>query len=954
MLSQSDPTENGIDKQKKPIIVLVNPHSTGCCLAQEVLRRGHAVMALWTRTFALKSDIPTSCADLRYYSEVNEEDNFELTMQSVIDAAGLHQIVACLAGGEDGATLAEKMSQFIALEKKDEEVVPDRPILDNKVVQQESVKAAGMRSTKQVASSDLSAVQKFLEEENYPLVVKPIEPLPGFQLSRLCHTKEDAETCFNYLRKEKNIRAVICQEFLRGKEYIIDAVSKDRNHKVMMIWSYELGNANGTSTVPFGCIPVDSESEESIRLIPYVRGVLNVLGVRNGPTHTKVILTEDGPCLVEVCFRTHGGDGMWRPLCRALTGGYSQIGATIDAFLDPAEFSKLPDKPPSPFRAYGQEVFLVSHSQGKVKSMPGFELLRLLPSFLVMRSTCSVGSKINYTVDLSSSLGRVFLLHHDKATLLRDLSFIRHVEKINGFCVLEATVSNLVRPRGDHLAVRSYGQNFAADGPKLIRHFSNDRPELRRGLMRRTMTTTDASKEVVVLVDPYSSGCCVGLEAQKRGYNLAALWTVGFAEEMKSHVPLSCGGLKYIKEINEADTIEETVKRLESATGSLRIVAVLTGGEAGVDTADAVSEAMNLRTNGTDVPNRRDKKVQQELIRAAGFRATRQAGGSKFEEVEQFLKTEPFPIVLKPTESAGSDGVKLCHTFDEARSHFDLLMKSQMVNGGACGSVLCQEFLRGKEYVVDHVSRDGIHKTMMVWVYDKRPVNGADFVYFACEPVDSNSSEAKIVIPYIRGVLDVLGVRNGASHGEVMMTSAGPCLVEMNCRANGGDGNWQPLCLGLTNGYSQVDATVDAYLEKKAFSALPNKPPSPFKAFGLEVLLVSYSCGTVKATPGYEIMKKFESFVYLETGIKVGSKVTHTIDFITCIGSVILMHNDEEIVKRELAQIRQLEENNEIFTYAETSNMLKSKSKLNLSNATHSEENQNVIISSTRPEMFSH
>ena len=130
----------------------------------------------------------------------------------------------------------------------------------------------------------------------------------------------------------------------------------------------------------------------------------------------------------------------------------------------------------------------------------------------------------------------------------------------------------------------------------------------------------------------------------------------------------------------------------------------------------------------------------------------------------------------KQTESAGSDGVKLCHDFDEANEHFEQLMKSQMVNGGDCPAVLCQEFLQGKEYVVDHVSRDGDHKTVMVWVYDKRRCNNAAFVYFGCVPVDSESPEAKILIPYVRGVLDALEFKNGPSHAEVMMTSDGPCL----------------------------------------------------------------------------------------------------------------------------------------------------------------------------------
>ena len=80
--------------------------------------------------------------------------------------------------------------------------------------------------------------------------------------------------------------------------------------------------------------------------------------------------------------------------------------------------------------------------------------------------------------------------------------------------------------------------------------------------------------------------------------------------------------------------------------------------------------------------------------------------------------------------------------------------------------VLCQEFLRGKEYVIDHVSRDGVHKLMMTWVYDKRPRNGSQFVYFGMLPIDPRSEEAQALVPYIRGVLDALGMRHGVSCGS--------------------------------------------------------------------------------------------------------------------------------------------------------------------------------------------
>jgi hypothetical protein len=68
-----------------------------------------------------------------------------------------------------------------------------------------------------------------------------------------------------------------------------------------------------------------------------------------------------------------------------------------------------------------------------------------------------------------------------------------------------------------------------------------------------------------------------------------------------------------------------------------------------------------------------------------------------------------------------------------------------------------------KEYVVDHVSRNGVHKTMMCWVYDKRPKNGSQFVYFGMWPIDPRSEEAQLLIPYTRGVLDALGMAHGVS-----------------------------------------------------------------------------------------------------------------------------------------------------------------------------------------------
>lgn len=461
------------------------------------------------------------------------------------------------------------------------------------------------------------------------------------------------------------------------------------------------------------------------------------------------------------------------------------------------------------------------------------------------------------------------------------------------------------------------------------------------------------SEEVLVIVDPYSTGSCIAQEFMQRGhYKVIALWTKGFPLEMRKYVPLMVsmqGKLEYHEQVEEGKTLEETIQRLQKAAGKLKIAVVLTGDDAGVDVSDALSAALNLRTNGTQY-SKRNKQVQQDVLEKFGLSSMRQASGSDFSEISYFLKKEAYPIVLKPTISTpGADGgVKLCHKFEDAKEHFNFLINSQTVaNAMQVPSVLAQEFLKGKEFVVDHVSRDGVHKTMMIWRMDKRQANGAPSVYFGAVPVDSRSPEASILIPYVRMALTALGVQNGPSTAELILAGDGPCLIKMSCSAHKGDGNWVGVCRALTGGYSQVDVTVKAYLDdgKSQWSKIPDVPPSPFRAAGMEVLLVSHSRGVVKATPGFDVICQLESYVSMETGVKVGSTVEYTTDLFTGVGSVFLMHYDSEVLEHDVERIREMELNNTLFEYdrSEITSILKSDAGL---------EAPQVVISAERPNLF--
>merc|ERR1712232_1522047 len=149
-------------------------------------------------------------------------------------------------------------------------------------------------------------------------------------------------------------------------------------------------------------------------------------------------------------------------------------------------------------------------------------------------------------------------------------------------------------------------------------------------------------------------------------------------------------------------------------------------------------------------------------------------------------------------------------------------------------------------------------------------------------------------------------ITDGATHTEVMMTASGPCLVEVNSRCHGAAGSWMPLAQAMT-GYTQVSACVDASLDVNAFDRLPDVPPSPFLAAGQVVMIVSFHEGKIEATPGFQAIRSLKSFVSLEENVHVGDKLEKTIDLFGITGMCVLVHPDPEVIKSDVAAIRNME-----------------------------------------------
>ena len=220
---------------------------------------------------------------------------------------------------------------------------------------------------------------------------------------------------------------VLVQSYLEGTEYIVDTVSSDGNHYVCGVWEYEKSLLPSGQNIYDKDILLDPRAHPVPELVSYVTAVLGVLNIKWGAAHAEVIMTPDGPALVEVGARLNGN---MHPRFHDVCLGHNQAGLTAQAYLHPAEFRC----------AYGGKVYrrlqpavvynaptVFDGIVAQVDQSAVDEIGRLESVYLVSVKL-KPGSRIRPTVDLPSSPLRVYLTGASSEQLVSDYAKIRRLK----------------------------------------------------------------------------------------------------------------------------------------------------------------------------------------------------------------------------------------------------------------------------------------------------------------------------------------------------------------------------------------------------------------------------------------------------------------------------------------------------------------------------------------------
>lgn len=333
---------------------------------------------------------------------------------------------------------------------------------------------------------------------------------------------------------------------------------------------------------------------------------------------------------------------------------------------------------------------------------------------------------------------------------------------------------------------------------------------------------------------------------------------------------------------------------------------IIPGVEPGVELADLLSERLKLRTNGTTFSEaRRNKFLMAKALKDAGLPTPSFCKVTSIEELLNWQKTNhiEYPIVLKPLNSGGTDGVYICRDPAALKQAFNKLIDKKNALGFINTEILVQSFLRGTEYVINSVSLDGTNKVVAILKSEKTQIAEQGFIYNREVMLAGNTKDELALLKMHTEVLRALGIKNGPAHAEYMLTDKGPVLIEVAARISGGV---HPKSNTKSVGFNQIDLTLDAYLHPELFFHAATLPYQRLEHFN-QVLLFASEPGCIKNSEEFiKAVSALPSYSDVRLKVSTNQRVLRTVDLITTLGNVYLTHPSEQQIEADYREVNRL------------------------------------------------
>jgi biotin carboxylase len=398
-----------------------------------------------------------------------------------------------------------------------------------------------------------------------------------------------------------------------------------------------------------------------------------------------------------------------------------------------------------------------------------------------------------------------------------------------------------------------------------------------------------------IIVDPYSAA--TGYAAAFRARNVSPVAVLTTPEPLATFV----SGW-HPEEFDEVLYHRGSVDELLAELKAYDPVCVIAGIESGVELAEVLCEVLTPG-EGNDpalAQARRDKWQMAQALERAGVARIRQVCTDDPRVVEDWVRANDLTgrrLVLKPPKSGGTDDVCAAGP-GQWRALFDRLLGTVNKFDIRNDTVLVQELVEGTEYIVDGYSVDGRFGVVDVCRYRKHASGHRIGIYDSVEFLAPDAPEVAPLVEYTRRVADAVGLRNGASHAEVMLTAEGPRLVEIAARLAG---SIMQVGQRIATGDSHIDRTVRHRLDRE-FTAGYRLDQH------VELMLLSAPhAGRLVDTEALDAARELPTVRSIDLLYRVGDQVPASVDLFTILGLAVLAGPDRAAIEADRERVFELQ-----------------------------------------------
>ncbi|MFI5706504.1 ATP-grasp domain-containing protein [Kribbella sp. NPDC051620] len=402
-MTSSEHTDMNIVDMSRQVAVVVDGYAMGKYLPTAFAAHGIDVVHVQSTPSWMKRLTPPDLGPYRANVPWTDEEDVAARLRQ-------HRLIAVVPGIEPGVPAADRLSELLGLPTNGSALSAARR---NKYLMIERLREAGLRCADQVLADSVDKVVAWARaRDDYPVVVKPLTSASTDGVS-ICHNDDDvAQAAKDVLSSSTIFDAVnthvLAQSFLEGDEYIVDTVSRDGRHYVCGVWRMDKIFLGPNKKIYGRDVLIDPDTELVARLDAYTRDVLDALGITHGPGHAEVMMTSQGPALVEIGARM---DGHLHVDFHQRCLGHDQAQLTALAYADPERF--IATYADGRYRKHQEAILFSAHSArtGHVEGLEPATVQEIenLPSLQLLTPLLRPGSTITPTVDQTVIPFRAYL-----------------------------------------------------------------------------------------------------------------------------------------------------------------------------------------------------------------------------------------------------------------------------------------------------------------------------------------------------------------------------------------------------------------------------------------------------------------------------------------------------------------------------------------------------------------